>query len=158
MILIFAIFSFFSFCRARALPPPPLVAPLRDIGLQCNRIKIVFNFFLSIWQLYPFVWLKMYDILIFLSKNLNNLSVRKYGLLRHQLSENGLTLSLLGYLKTRICWPSNFLMPKAFKKAKFYQNLTSESGSKQRFSLLKAKAVIQAVCLRTQAVSIKARF
>ena len=40
----------------------------------------------------------------------------------------------------------------------FYQNLTSESGSKQRFSLLQAKAVIQAVCLRTQAVSIKARF
>ena len=38
------------------------------------------------------------------------------------------------------------------------KNLTSESGSKQRFSLLQAKAVIQAVCLRTQAVSIKARF
>ena len=46
----------------------------------------------------------------------------------------------------------------AFQKAKFYQNLTSESGSKQRFSLLQAKSVIQAVCLRTQAVSIKARF
>ena len=46
----------------------------------------------------------------------------------------------------------------AFQKAKFYENLTSESGSKQRFSLLQAKAVIQAVCLRTQAVSIKARF
>ena len=39
-----------------------------------------------------------------------------------------------------------------------YQNLTSESGSKQRFSLLQEKAVIQAVCLRTQAVSIKALF
>ena len=51
-----------------------------------------------------------------------------------------------------------FLMSKAFQKAKFYQNLTSESGSKQRFSLLQAKAVIRAVCLRTQAVSIKARF
>ena len=49
-------------------------------------------------------------------------------------------------------------MSKAFKKAKFYQNLTSESGPKQRFSLLQAKAVIQEVCLRTQAVSIKARF
>ena len=45
-----------------------------------------------------------------------------------------------------------------FQKAKFYQNLISESGSKQRFSLLQSKAVIQAVCLRTQAVSIKARF
>ena len=35
-----------------------------------------------------------------------------------------------------------------FPKAKFYQNLTSESGSKQRFSLLQEKAFIQAVCLR----------
>ena len=51
-----------------------------------------------------------------------------------------------------------FLMSEAFQKAKFYQNLTSGSGSKQRFSLLQEKAVIQAVCLRTQAVSIKARF
>jgi len=51
-----------------------------------------------------------------------------------------------------------FLMSKAFQKAKFYQNLTSRSESKQRFSLLQEKAVIQAVCLRTQAVSIKARF
>ena len=49
-------------------------------------------------------------------------------------------------------------MSKAFQKAKFDQILTSESGSKQRFSLLQAKAVIQAVCLRTQAVSIKAQF
>ena len=38
------------------------------------------------------------------------------------------------------------------------KKLTSGSGSKQRFSLLQEKAVIQAVCLRTQAVSIKARF
>ena len=51
-----------------------------------------------------------------------------------------------------------FLMSKAFQKAKLYQNLTSGSGSKQRFSLLLEKAVIQAMCLRTQAVSIKARF
>ena len=39
-----------------------------------------------------------------------------------------------------------FLMSKAFQKAKFYQNLTSGSGLKQRFSLLQEKAVIQAVC------------
>ena len=37
-------------------------------------------------------------------------------------------------------------------------NLTTESGSKQRYSLLQEKVVIQAVCLRTRAVSIKARF
>ena len=48
-----------------------------------------------------------------------------------------------------------FLMSKAFQKAKFYQNLTSGNGSKQRFSLLQEKAGIQAVGLRTQAVSIK---
>ena len=51
-----------------------------------------------------------------------------------------------------------FLMSKAFKKAKFYQNLKSGSRSNQRFSLLQEKAVSQAVCLRTQAVSIKAGF
>jgi len=51
-----------------------------------------------------------------------------------------------------------FLMSKAFQKAKFYQNLKSGSGSKQRFSLIQEKAVIQAVCLRTQAVGIIARF
>ena len=51
-----------------------------------------------------------------------------------------------------------FLMSKPFQKAKFYQNLTIGIGSKQRFSLLQEKAVIQAVSLRTQAVSIKARF
>ena len=51
-----------------------------------------------------------------------------------------------------------FLMTKAFQKDKLFQNLTSGRGSKQRFSLLQEKAVIWAVCLRTQAVSIKARF
>ena len=45
-----------------------------------------------------------------------------------------------------------FLMSEAFQKAKSYQNLTSGSGSKQRFSLLQEKTVIP------QAVSIKARF
>ena len=49
-------------------------------------------------------------------------------------------------------------MSKAFQKAKFYQNLTSESGSKQRFSLLQEKVVIQALSLRFLGVSIKARF
>ena len=44
------------------------------------------------------------------------------------------------------------------KKVKTYQNLTTEIGSKQRFSLLQEKVEIQAVFLRTQAVSIKVRF
>ena len=35
---------------------------------------------------------------------------------------------------------------------------TTESGSKQRFSLVQEKAVIKVVCLWTQAVSINARF
>ena len=47
---------------------------------------------------------------------------------------------------------------KAFQKAKHYENLTTESGSKQRFSMLQEKVVIQAVCLGAQAVSIKVRF
>ena len=38
-----------------------------------------------------------------------------------------------------------FLLSKAFQKATFVQNLTSGSGSKQRFSLLQEKADIQAV-------------
>ena len=58
----------------------------------------------------------------------------------------------------RKTYASRFLMLKAFQRAKFYQNLTSESGSKQRFSFLQAQAVIQAGCLRIQAVSIEARF
>ena len=33
-----------------------------------------------------------------------------------------------------------FLKSQAFQKAKFYQNLTSKSGSKQRFSLLQEKS------------------
>ena len=44
------------------------------------------------------------------------------------------------------------------KQLKNNQNPTTESGSKQRFTLLQEKVVIQAVCLMTQAVRIKARF
>ena len=45
----------------------------------------------------------------------------------------------------------NFCNPFLYssQKAKNYQNLTTESGSKQRFSLLQEKVVIQAVCRRT---------
>ena len=39
---------------------------------------------------------------------------------------------------------SFFFMSLAFQKAKSYQNLTNESGSKQRFSLLQEIVVIQA--------------
>ena len=35
--------------------------------------------------------------------------------------------------------------------------MTTVSGSKKRFSLLQEKVVIQAMCLKTQAVGIKAR-
>ena len=50
---------------------------------------------------------------------------------------------------------TRFLKSKAFQKAKNYQNLTTESGSKQRLSLYQEKVVIQAVCVRTQTVDIK---
>ena len=46
-----------------------------------------------------------------------------------------------------------FLMSKAFQKAKFYQNLISGSGSKQRFSVLKEKTV-----MRTQELVLKPGF
>ena len=36
--------------------------------------------------------------------------------------------------------------------------MTAENGSRQKFSLLKEYLVIQAVCLRTQAISMKAGF
>jgi len=57
---------------------------------------------------------------------------------------------LTGYLQKffhffRITCAIRFLMSKVFQKAKFYQNLTSGSGSKQRFSLLQEKAVIRPV-------------
>ena len=74
-----------------------------------------------------------------------------------QISFDRLFAKHLQFFLRKTC-AIRFLMSKTFQKAKFYQNLTSGSGSKQRFSLLQAKAVIQAVCLRTQAVSIKARF
>ena len=38
-----------------------------------------------------------------------------------------------------------FLMSKAFQKAKFYQNLISGSGSKQRFSGLKEKSSLRPI-------------
>jgi len=41
-------------------------------------------------------------------------------------------------------------MSQAFLKVRYHQNLTTK-----RFNLLQEKVVIQAVCLRTQAVSIK---
>ena len=44
------------------------------------------------------------------------------------------------------------------KKVKNYQNLTTDNGSKQRFSLLQENVIIQTVCLRTQAGNKKARF
>ena len=40
-------------------------------------------------------------------------------------------------------------MSQDYQKDKIYQNLTTESGPKQRFCLLQEKLVIQAVRLRT---------
>jgi len=74
-----------------------------------------------------------------------------------QISFDRLFAKNLQFFFAKTC-AFSFLMSKAFQKANFYQNLTGGSGSKQRFSLLQEKAVIQAVCLRTQAVNIKAQF
>ena len=54
---------------------------------------------------------------------------------------------------------NNLIFNQEKLKCKFpLTGCLQKSGSKQRFSLLQAKAFIQAVCLRTQAVSIKAWF
>ena len=74
-----------------------------------------------------------------------------------QISFDRLFAKNLQFFSRKTC-TIRFLMSKAFQKAKVYQNLTRGSGSKQRFSLLQEKPVIQALCLRTQAASIKARF
>ena len=48
-------------------------------------------------------------------------------------------------LQTFLCntYAIRFLMSQAFKKAKIYQNMTTVTRSKQRFSLLQEKVVIQ---------------
>ena len=92
---------------------------------------------------------KIYEILNNLNFNQEILKMCKFLL-------TGCLQKMCNFFR-KIC-AIRFLMSQAFQKAKFYQNLTSESGSKQRFSLLQAKAVIPAVCMRTHAVSIKARF
>ena len=49
-------------------------------------------------------------------------------------------------------------MVEAFQEPKNYENQTTESGLKHRFSLLEEKVFIQAVCPKDQAVSITAWF
>ena len=92
-----------------------------------------------------------------LCKILNNLIFNQEKLKMCKLPLTGCLQKISNFFSCKTC-AIRFLMSWPFQKANFFQNLTSEIGSKQRFSLLQAKAVIQAVCLRTQAVSIKARF
>ena len=89
-------------------------------------------------------------------KILNNLIFNQEKLKMCKFPLTGCLQKICIFFSQNLC--NSFPSVKAFQKAKFYQNLTSGSGSKQRFSLSQEKAVIQAVCLRTQAVSIKARF
>ena len=91
-----------------------------------------------------------------LCKILNNLIFNQEKLKMSKFPLTGCLQKICNFF--RKTYASRFLMLKAFQRAKFYQNLTSGSGGKQRFSLLQEKAVIQAVCLRTQAFSVKARF
>ena len=86
-------------------------------------------------------------------KILNNLNFNQEKLKMCKFLLTG-CLQKICYFFRKTC-AIRFLMSKAFQKAKFDQNLTSGSGSKQRFSLLQEKAVIPAMCLRPQAVSIK---
>ena len=79
-------------------------------------------------------------------KILNNLSFNQEKLKMCKFPLTGCLQKICNFFSRKTC-AIRFLMSKAFQKAKFYQNLTSGSGSKQRFSLLQEKAVIQAVCL-----------
>ena len=90
-------------------------------------------------------------------KILNNLNFNQEKLKMCKFLLTGCLPKKLQFFFRKTC-AIRFLKSKAFQNAKFYQYLTSGSGSKQRFSLLQEKAVIQEVSLRTQAVSIKARF
>ena len=96
-----------------------------------------------------------FQICKYLCKILNHLIFNQEKLKMCKFPLTGCLQNICNFF--RKTYAIRFLMSEAFQKAKFYQNLTSGSGSKQRFSLLQEKAVIQAVCLRTQAVSIKAR-
>jgi len=91
------------------------------------------------------------------SKILNNLIFNQEKLKMCKFPLTGCFAKKLAIFFRKTC-AIRFLMSKAFQKAKLYQKLTSESGSKQRFSLLQERAVIQAVCLRIQAVVLKPGF
>jgi len=81
------------------------------------------------------------------SKILNNLIFNKEKLKMCKFPLTGCLQKMCNFFR-KTC-AIRFLI--RFQKAKFHQNLTSGNGSKQRFSLLQEKVVIQAV-------SIKARF
>jgi len=90
-------------------------------------------------------------------QNFNNLIFNQEKLKMCKFPLNRLFAKNLQFFSRKTC-AICFLMSKAFQKAKFYQNLTSGSGSKQRFGLLQAKSCYSGSGLRTQAVSNKARF
>ena len=71
-----------------------------------------------------------------------------------QISFDGLYPNNLQTFLCKTC-AIQFFMSYTFQKAKNYQNLTTESGLKQRFFLLQEKVVVQAVCQSNQAVGIK---
>ena len=114
-------------------------------------------FDVQIWQMiHEKPWTMPFQICKKFCKILNNLIFDQEKLKMCKFPLTGCLQKICNFFRKTCAIRS--LMSKAFQKAKFYQNLTSGSGSKQRFSLLQEKAVIQAVCLRNQAVSIKVRF
>ena len=127
----------------------------------CNIIALVaFS-----WQILELIILVFPKFLLFLfAKTLDHAisNMQKMCTILNNLMCNWEKLKMCKFLWTgcmqkflcKTCAVS-FITSQAFQKAKFNQNLTSGSGSKQRFILLQEKEVIQAVCLRTQAVSFK---
>ena len=86
-------------------------------------------------------WPCHFKYAIIFAKILNNLIFNQEKLKKCKFPFTGCLQKICNFFR-KTC-AIRFLMSKAFQKAKFYQNLTSGSWSKQRFSLLQENAVIQ---------------
>ena len=74
-------------------------------------------------------------------KTLNNLIFNQVKLKMSKFPLTGCLQNFCNFFSQNVC--ISFPYVKGIPKAKFYQNLTSRSGSKQRFSFLQEKAVIR---------------
>ena len=67
---------------------------------------------------------------------INNFLRMKECFLIHSWSDKGLTLSLLGYLKTRICWGGGSFWPPPSKSRVWCPNMTNDTSLESSCALL----------------------